>query len=252
MSDPEPPPRPPIAAAPLSIVLTAHDAGPCWQEALAAWESFLAELGRDYEILLIADGPTVEHPHLRRLHPAGPPGAGAALRAGLAKARNPLLVFAHCDPRYRPEDLKRLLERIDAVDLVIGCRIRPVPPLLGVIGWFYRKAARVLVGLTLEPLPSWLGWKNRLYHGLVRGMTGVRLHDVNCGFQLFRREMVASIPIQAAGAFASTEIIAKANFLGCLMDEVPIAGPPEESRLGALLLEGYRVLSRADFGEVCG
>ena len=234
MSDPEPPPRTPIASAPLSVILTPSDAEPSGKEGLGRWENFLADLGRQYELFVV---------------PPGLRGIGTVLRAGLAAARNPLVVFASGDPRYRPEDLKRLLERIDAVDLVVGCRAGSMPAWLGGIGRLYRLAVRILIGVPLDPLPSWFGWKNWFFYLLVRIVTGVRVHDVNCGMQLFRRDVVAGIPVQATGPFALAEIIAKANFLGCLMDEVPIAGPPEDQPLWPLLAEGYGVLKHAEFGK---
>ena len=134
------------------------------------------------------------------------------------------------------------------MDLVVGCRVRPTPAGLRWAGWLFRGSVRMLTGIPLDPLPSWLGWNNWLFHLLMRIVTGVRLHDVNCGFRLFRREAVAGIPVQSNGPFADAEIIAKANFLGCLMDEAPIAGPFGEVAIRPLLVEGYRVLSDADFG----
>ena len=81
----------PIATAPLSILLTVRDAESSLKESLAAWETCLARLGRDYEILLVDDGTAshAEQPRLRVLRPVGPPGVGTALRAGLAAVTEP-------------------------------------------------------------------------------------------------------------------------------------------------------------------
>lgn len=244
--------RPPMAGAALTILLLADLAEPSGRDLLAAWESCLAQGKREYEILVIgpaADVNTAEHPCLRVLKSSGPPGLGTAIGAGLAAARHPLFAWASGDPRYRPEELKGLLERIDHVDLVVGCRKQPMPSVLCWAGRFFRGTVRVLTGIPLDPLPTWLGWKNWLFHLLLRIGTGVRLHDVNCGLQLFRRAAIGNVPVQATGPFAPAEIIAKANFLGCLMDELPIAGPAEEQLLRPLLAEGYRVLAHADFGR---
>ncbi len=249
MSEPESS-RPPIAAAALSVLLVADHDRPIAREVLETWQAYLDQLGREYEILVAREGtdiPADEYPRLRLLKTDGEPGIGAALRAGLPAARHPLLVCASGDAAYRADDLKRLLERIDIADLVVGCRAHPTPAGLRWAGRLYRAAARVLIGVPLTPLPTWLGWKNWLFHRLLRVLSGVRLHDVNCGLQLFRRAAVATIPIQSAGPFARAELLAKANFLGCLMDEVPITGPAEEGPLRPLLREGYRVMRHAEF-----
>ena len=51
---------------------------------------------------------------------------------------------------------------------------------------------------------------------------GLRVWDPDCAFKLFRRSILESIPIQSNGTFVHAELLAKANFLGCLMAEVPI------------------------------
>ena len=48
------------------------------------------------------------------------------------------------------------------------------------------------------------------------------MNDVPSAFKLFRRTILDRIPIQSNGSFVHAEILAKANFLGCLMAEVPI------------------------------
>src|SRR5207249_5136744 len=81
---------------------------------------------------------------------------------------------------------------------------------------------RIIFGLPLEPLPGWLGWGENLRRWRIRYQFGVRLSDVRCPFRLYRREILARIPIQSQGPFVHVEILAKANFLGCLMTEVPL------------------------------
>src|SRR5262249_42578980 len=151
-------------------------------------------------------------PALRVLHHVAPLGFGAALRAGVAAARQPLLATSTGDRQYQPADLRGLLERIDKVDLVTGYRCwRPVPRLLRWLGAVYRLAVRVLFGISLEPLPCWLGEQGQKKRWLARWVFGVRVHDVECAFRLYRRQIFARIPIQSNGPFALVEILAKAN-----------------------------------------
>jgi pimeloyl-ACP methyl ester carboxylesterase len=168
-------------------------------------------------------------PRLRLVqHPAGR-GFGAALRAGLAKAHNPLLMYAPADGSYQPADLDRLLKWIDRADLVVGRRVGPVGQ---------------------HPV----GWRDRGYRWLIRVLFGLRLSDLGCRFLLARRAIFARIPIQSDGIFAHLEVLVKANFLGCLMTETRVAyrhpeGATKEGGTNeSFTAELYRVFSQPDFG----
>jgi glycosyltransferase involved in cell wall biosynthesis len=204
---PEAPQLPPIATAPLSVVLPARNEQAHLEVALLDWLHHLETLQRDYELLLVDDGSTDQtpgiaqsltgrFPRLRLLRHPSPRGLGAALRTGLTAAHHPLFFYSACGNAYEPAELKLLLEVIDTVHLATGYRVGSSPTPRSPTGF----AAR---------------W-------LLRWSFGVRLRDVDCAFKLFRRQIFARIPIQSDGTFAQTEIIAKANFLGCLMTEVPV------------------------------
>jgi len=258
--------RPLIADSPLSVVLTAHNAAAVVEATLQEWDQFLTSLGRDYEILVVDDGSTddtarklnsfaADHLHIRLLCHEKHRGVGAALRTGLAAAGQPLLFYSACDRHYQPGDLRSLLKDIDQVDLVSGYRVcRLVPWWLRWLGRSYRLAIRVLFGVPLEPLPGWLGRRAHLYHWLVRAFFGVRIVDIDSEFKLFRKSIFARIPIQSDGPFVHAEILAKANFLGCLMTEAAISYEPSPHHEAAIpfqsvLAEAYRVFSRPDFGR---
>src|SRR5262245_8463002 len=209
----EPPSRPPIAAAPLSVVLIAGDEGPDLDECVRGWTTVLRELGRPFEIILVDDGSTdgsggradllaVEIPQLRVLHQSGRRGLGAALRTGIAAAQHPLLVYSRADKQYLPGDVKRLLEQIDPVDLVIGYRVgQAMPAWRRWLGALHRGAARALFGLTLEKSDGWLGPRGRGRRRLARWIFGVPVRDPECLLVLFRRALFERIPIQTDGDF---------------------------------------------------
>jgi glycosyltransferase involved in cell wall biosynthesis len=236
--------RTPIPTAPLSVVLTAQNVGPELEALVRTWAAQLDALGRPAEIILVNDGSTDDTraradalapllPALQVHHHDSPRGLGAALRTGLAAARHPLLVTCTCDGQYRPEDLKPLLEAINRVDLVTGCRSGRRAPL----GWralsaLWRGLVRVLFGLSLTPPVCWRGWSGSGRRWLARWLFGVRVHDPECAFRLYRRSVFRRIPIQSEGELAQVEILAKANFLGCLMDEVPVAHRAPERPAG--------------------
>lgn len=234
------PELPPIATAPISAVLLAWNAESFLEKTVADWMTYLEGRRRPYELFLVDAGSTDQtgklgtaltgrNPRLRLLRHDTPCGLGACLRTALQAAQYPLLFYTLCSEQYRSGDLALLLKWIDKADLVSG--YRPGPRRFH--GWSFGDAAY-----------RWLAWL----------LFGVRLSDLDCLFLLARRSIFRRIPVQSDGRFAHVEILAKANFLGCLMTEVPIhaprsgAGPhPGETWLQTLT-EAYRVFSHPDFG----
>ena len=232
--------RPPIAQAPLSIVLPACNVEADLGKVLDPWIAYLETLGRDYEVFVVHDGSTDrtaelagvlegKYPRFRYLSHAHPPGIGAALRTGLEAAQFPLFCYAECSSAYDPADLARLLEAIDKVDLVSGYRV-----------WQSARPPRF--------------WRRYAYRSFLRFVYGLRLVDVDCAFKLFRRSIFARIPIQSKGSFVHAEILAKANFLGCLMTEAPVRyeptprSPSDPPFTAAWRADARRVFFYPDFG----
>jgi glycosyltransferase involved in cell wall biosynthesis len=141
----------------------------------------LKPLARDYEIVYVDDGSTdaswdvlkrlvasdraVRLVRLRRNF-----GQTAALAAGLAHSRHPIVVTLDADLQNDPADIPRLLAALDTGDdVVCGWRRDRHDP------WLTRR------------LPSALA--NRL----IRRLTGVRLHDIGCTLRAYRRDVLADV-----------------------------------------------------------
>src|ERR1043166_7214167 len=102
----EPAPRPPIATAPISVLLFAHALSTETADALRAWRQYLDTLNRAYEILLIQETrPEVEPVPA---DDAGPQatrvfrydratGFRDALNEAIRAAQHPLLAFCTAD-----------------------------------------------------------------------------------------------------------------------------------------------------------
>jgi len=269
---------PPVAGQPLSVVLLASDAAAYVQEVLTGWIGWLDKRGKPYELLLVDDGSADgtaahadaladRHPRLRVLRHAQRQGEGAALRTGLAAATQPLVFYTLCHPDYRPEYLEQMLDKpmadeaqgkeIDHVHLMSGYRAGvPMPAGLRVLGWLWRVFSMIVFSYWPSPLPGWLGWRRHLGWLLARSFFALRHHDVACPFRLFRREVIARIPIQSNSAFAHVEVLAKANALGhYLGEEIPLTSAPPEAppghrgdSIGQMFAEGYRLFNHPDFG----
>ena len=230
--------RTPIASSPLSAVLLALNEGPSFEETITGWLTALSALQREYEVILVNDGSTddtgaradalaAHQPGLRAIHHEQRRGLGAALRSGLAAVRYPLVLTASCDRQFQPGDLQKFLDRIDKVDLVTGMRVwQPVPGWLRGLGFLYRLVARVVFGMPMNRRGVWLGWSGYPRRWLGRWIFGLRVEDAECLLRLYRRAILGRLVVQSDGPLAQVEILAKANFLGCLMDEVPITYRP--------------------------
>jgi glycosyltransferase involved in cell wall biosynthesis len=224
---PEPPALPPIAQAPISVILPVQD----HPAVLDDWLAYLNALGRDFEIIVVADrdqAATGEQAAQVRILRQELRGIGAALRTGIEAARYPLLAYAEASPAFSPAELKKFLDEIDRVHIASGERM--------ISG---RRQPRTL--------------KERLFQIGARMFFGVRLKDVECPFKLFRREIFARIPIQSDGPFVHAEIVAKANFLGHMMIEIPVTVTPRVGSRSRYSLrerckDAFRVFHKPDFG----
>ncbi|TWT89387.1 glycosyltransferase family 2 protein [Neorhodopirellula pilleata] len=98
-------------------------------------------------------------------------GKAAALAAGFAVARGRVVLTMDADLQDDPDEIPRFLDAIgQGHDVVSGWkRVRHDP-------WH-------------KVLPS------RVFNAMVSGLTGVRLHDHNCGFKAYRREVLAEVDL---------------------------------------------------------
>lgn len=142
----------------------------------------LSDLIGDYELLFVDDGSRDNslsviralaekdsHVHavvLRRNF-----GKAAALSAGFDKAEGDIVITMDADLQDDPCELRRFIEKLDeGYDLVSG--------------WKYNR---------LDPLEKRL--PSKLFNRVTRKMSGVNLHDFNCGFKAYRREVVKIIDV---------------------------------------------------------
>jgi undecaprenyl-phosphate 4-deoxy-4-formamido-L-arabinose transferase len=132
--------------------------------------------GRDWEAIFIDDGSTDgTFAALRAIHDGDPRvrvvrfkrnfGQHPAMHAGLARAKGGRIVTMDGDLQNEPEDIPRLLETLDRVDVASGRRV----------------ARRDSPGRTL---PS------RVINGLLRSFTRVDISDFGCAFNGYRRSAI--------------------------------------------------------------
>jgi dolichol-phosphate mannosyltransferase len=166
----------------ISVVVPVHDeersVEPLYQELRAALEP----LGRDWEAVFVDDGSTDgSFAALTRLHAASDNvtvvrlrrnfGKAAALATGFRHAEGDVVVTIDADLQDDPAEIPRLLAKLDeGYDLVSGWKAERRDPLT-------------------RRLPS------RIFNRVVGRVSGLRLHDLNCGLKAYRANVVRNLRI---------------------------------------------------------
>jgi dolichol-phosphate mannosyltransferase len=151
------------------------------------------------------------------IHRQGPRGFGQAqtegFRAALAEEASFVLTM-DCDFSHDPSVIPRLLEALEAADLVIG--------------------SRYTEGGELRGWPLYRRLLSAAANGFVRLLFGLRARDCTSGFRAYRREVLESIPwggLHSPGYSFLVEVLYWASRRASLrIREVPIVFT--ERRLG--------------------
>jgi glycosyltransferase involved in cell wall biosynthesis len=122
-------------------------------------------------------------------------GKSAGLATGFRLARGAWIVTLDADLQDDPAELPRLVAALEGgLDLVSGWKQHRQDPLS-------------------KTLPS------RLFNAVTSWVAGVRLHDFNCGFKLYRREVVEAIDVYGE---LHRFMPALAHWRGFRVGEVPV------------------------------
>jgi len=166
----------------ISVVIPAYNEKDSLEELLAKLEKVLEGIGGDYEIIFVDDGSTdgslqvLQSLHERSLHVhvisfRRNYGKSAALSVGFKKASGDVVITMDADLQDDPEEIPRLIGKLDeGFDLVSGWKKVRHDPLS-------------------KRLPS------KFFNFVTSLMSGLKLHDFNCGLKAYRKEVVESISV---------------------------------------------------------
>jgi len=156
-----------------------------------ALELIVVDDGSTDGSLQVAEGLARRVPGLVILRHAENQGKGAALRTGLKATTGDFVGVQDADREYDPADLKSLLAplRSGETDVVIGSRF--------LSSGFHRV------------LYFWHFLGNRFLTTLSNMLTDLNLSDMECGYKVFRREIVHRIHIEENGFGVEAEVVAK-------------------------------------------
>jgi glycosyltransferase involved in cell wall biosynthesis len=166
----------------LSIVIPLKNEAESLPE-LEAWIRRVCEGRYEYEIVFIDDGSTDDswalieklqaaNPRVRAIKFRRNYGKSAALFTGFDASRGRVVITMDADLQDSPDEIPELYRMIreDGYDLVSGWKKRRHDPLE-------------------KRLPS------KLFNAVASTMSGIQLHDFNCGLKAYRQEVVKAVEV---------------------------------------------------------
>jgi glycosyltransferase involved in cell wall biosynthesis len=207
----------------ISVVVPVHNEERSVALLVDELDSALQPLGAPWETVFVDDGSTDgTFAALTRLHAARADvvvvrlrrnfGKAAALAAGFVQARGDVIVTIDGDLQDDPAEIPRLLVKLDeGFDLVSGWKANRRDPL-----------RRRLLSRTFNVVTRWI--------------SGVRLHDMNCGLKAYRAEVVRGLPLYGE---LHRFIPVLAHHRGYRIAEVPVNHRPREHGRSRYGLERY-------------
>ena len=168
----------------ISVVIPAYNERESLPELVAWIERVMAANSYSYEIIIIDDGSTdgswqtvrqlaVEHPCLHGISFRRNYGKSAALYCGFAKASGDVVFTMDADLQDSPDEIPEMYRMVTGQDYDL------------VSGWKQHRQDNAIT----KNLPS------KLYNATARRITGIRLHDMNCGLKAYRSEVVKNIEV---------------------------------------------------------
>lgn len=99
-------------------------------------------------------------------------GKAAALQVGFQEAQGDVVITMDADLQDSPDEIPELYRMVieDGFDLVSGWKQKRYDPIT-------------------KTIPT------KLYNGVTRAMSGIKLHDMNCGLKAYKKEVVKSVEV---------------------------------------------------------
>jgi glycosyltransferase involved in cell wall biosynthesis len=207
----------------ISVVVPVHDEERSVRLLYEELQAALEPLGQDWEVLYVDDGSTdgtfaaLTHLHARE---AGVRivrlrrnfGKASALAAGFAQTAGDVVVTIDGDLQDDPSEIPRLLVKLEeGFDLVSGWKTRRRDP--------WRR--RVL---------------SRAFNGVTSRLSGLRLHDFNCGLKAYRAEVLRGLRLYGE---LHRFIPVLAHYRGFRVAELPVNHRPRPHGRSRYGMERY-------------
>jgi len=166
----------------LSLIVPVYNEQESLGELHAQIANACAGLNEPWELVLVDDGSTDgswntivslsrQHPEVSGIRFRRNFGKSAALSAGFEATRGDIVVTLDADLQDNPAEIPRFVQKLrEGYDLVNGWKVRRLDP------WHKTKPSKV-------------------FNWMVSSLTGLSLHDHNCGFKCFRRDVACELSL---------------------------------------------------------
>ena len=207
----------------ISVVVPVHDEERTLALLFDELQSALDPLGQPWEAVFVDDGSSDgSFSALTRLHDAHDNvrvvrlrrnfGKAAALAAGFTNAQGDIVVTIDADLQDDPAEIPRLLAKLDeGFDLVSGWKAHRRDPIT-------RRAL------------------SRIFNWVTGRVSGIRLHDLNCGLKAYRAEVVQGLRLYGE---LHRFIPVLAHYRGHRIAELPVNHRPREHGRSRYGVERY-------------
>jgi glycosyltransferase involved in cell wall biosynthesis len=211
------------SAAVISVVVPVHDEERTVALLFDELQTALDPLGQPWEALFVDDGSTDGsfgaltrlhngHDNVRVVRLRRNFGKAAALAAGFTNAQGDIVVTIDGDLQDDPMEIPRLLAKLDeGFDLVSGWKAHRRDPIT-------RRAL------------------SRLFNWVTGRVSGLRLHDLNCGLKAYRAEVVQGLRLYGE---LHRFIPVLAHYRGYRIAELPVNHRPREHGRSRYGVERY-------------
>ena len=168
----------------ISVVISLLNEQDSLKELMDWIHKVMTEHNFSYEVIFVDDGSTdnswqiinelsQQYEQVKAIKFRRNYGKSAGLYKGFEKAEGDVVITMDADLQDSPDEIPELYRMIteEGYDLVSGWKKKRYDPVL------------------TKNLPS------KLYNATVRMMTGIKLHDFNCGLKAYRKQVVKSVEV---------------------------------------------------------
>lgn len=179
----------------LSVFLPAHNEEANIERVVIGFCKEMPNVADAFEVIVVDDGSRDQtgaiadrmgaaDSRVKVVHHQVNRGYGGAVISGIRAATMPWVLLSDGDGQFDPADVQLLAARTPEFDVVVGRRVHRADPLMRRVN-------------------------GKAWTILVRMMFGLQISDMDCGFKLFRRELLQDMELHAHGAMITTELMAR-------------------------------------------